>query len=386
MGLLTAEHEEVRRSVRKFTEGEVLPIADEYYQEEKEIPEGLLKSLGQLGYFGLVFPPEYGGSGMDYVSLTLVAEELSRGWLSVGSVMTRNLITGALLLAHGTEEQKERWMPGLASGEILSAAAFTEPDYGSDTGGMKCRAVKDGDNYLMTGAKTWCTMANRAHLLCVLARTDPDYSKRHKGLSLFLVEKEPVEGFDPPQLSGEHIPTIGYYGMRSYSLAFEELPVPAANLIGDQENQGFYQLMATYEAARIQTAARAVGVAQGAYDLAKQYAQERVQFDQPISQFQAIRHMLADMATEIEAARQLTYFAAARKDSGQRCDLEAGMAKLYASDMVERVTSSAVQIHGGYGYSKEYSVSRYWRDGRIFRVFEGTSEIQREVIARRILD
>lgn len=385
MTFLTSEHEEIRRFVRKFTDGEILTVADKYYQEEKEIPEEILKAMAELGYFGLTFPPEYGGSGMDYVSLAIVAEELSRGWLSVGSVMTRNLITGTLLLAHGTDEQKKRWLPGLASGKVLSAAAFTEPDFGSDTAGMKCRAVRDGDDYLLTGSKTWCTMANRAHVLCVLARTDQDYSKRHKGLSLFLVEKEPGEEFAPPGLSGEYIPTIGYYGMRSYSLSFEEMRVPAASLIGGEPNQGFYQLMATYESARIQTAARAVGVAQGAYEAARLYAQERIQFEQPIAQFQAIRHMLADMATEIEAARQLTYFAAARKDSGKRCDLEAGMAKLYASDMVERVTSNALQVHGGYGYAKEYSVSRYWRDGRLFRVFEGTSEIQREVIARRIL-
>jgi (2S)-methylsuccinyl-CoA dehydrogenase len=219
-----------------------------------------------------------------------------------------------------------------------------------------------------------------------LARTDPDPAKRHKGLSLFLLEKKPGDEFDPPRIAGEPIPTIGYHGMRCFTLGLQDCPVPAENMIGGVEGKGFYQLMAVYESARIQTAARAVGVAQGAFDLALKYAQERQQFGQPICNFQAIRHKLADMATEIQAARQLTYYAATMKDSGRRCDLEAGMAKLFAADMADRVASEALQIHGGYGYSKEYSVQRYWRDARLFRIFEGTSEIQREVIGKRLVE
>lgn len=384
--MLSELHEELRRSVRDFVAKEVVPVADVLDSQEKDIPEDLIKKMAELGYFGLVFPEDVGGVGLDHLALTIVSEELSRGWLSVGSVLTRNLITGLLIQAHGTEEQKRRFLPGVASGKLLTAAAFTEPDAGSDTAGMKTRARRDGDRYLLTGAKTWCTFANAAHVLTVLARTDPDPAKRHKGLTLFLVEKKPGDEFDPPRIAGEPIPTIGYHGMHCFTLGLQDCPVPAENMIGGIEGKGFYQLMAVYESARIQTAARAVGVAQGAFDLALKYAQERQQFGQPISNFQAIRHKLADMATEIQAARQLTYYAATMKDTGRRCDLEAGMAKLFAADMVDRVASEALQVHGGYGYSKEYSIQRYWRDARLFRIFEGTSEIQREVIGKRLVE
>ena len=384
--MFTEVHEELRRSVRDFVAKEVAHLADVLDREEKDIPEELIRKMAELGYFGLIFPPEYGGAGMDHLSLAIVSEELSRGWLSVGSVLTRNLITGILILTHGTEEQKQRLLPGITSGEILTAAAFTEPDAGSDTAGIKTRARRDGNSYLLNGSKTWCTFANRAHILTVLARTDPDPTKRHRGLSLFLVEKQPGDEFDPPRIAGEPIPTVGYHGMHCFTLSLQDCQVPAENLIGEVENKGFYQIMAAYESARIQTASRAVGVAQGAFDLALRYAKERKQFGQPIASFQAIRHKLADMATEIEAARQLTYYAALMKDTGKRCDLEAGMAKLFAADMVERIASEALQIHGGYGYSKEYSVQRYWRDARLFRIFEGTSEIQREVIAKRLIE
>lgn len=384
--MLSELHEELRRSVRDFVAKEVVPVADVLDSQEKDIPEELIKKMAELGYFGLVFPEDVGGVGLDHLALTIVSEELSRGWLSVGSVLTRNLITGLLIQAHGTEDQKRRFLPGIASGKLLTAAAFTEPDAGSDTAGMKTRARRDGDRYLLTGAKTWCTFANAAHVLTVLARTDPDPAKRHKGLSLFLVEKKPGDEFDPPRIAGEPIPTIGYHGMHCFTLGLQDCPVPAENMIGGIEGKGFYQLMAVYESARIQTAARAVGVAQGAFDLALKYAQERQQFGQPISNFQAIRHKLADMATEIQAARQLTHYAATMKDTGRRCDLEAGMAKLFAADMVDRVASEALQVHGGYGYSKEYSIQRYWRDARLFRIFEGTSEIQREVIGKRLVE
>jgi (2S)-methylsuccinyl-CoA dehydrogenase len=384
--MLTPEHEAIRKAVRDFAEKQVAPIADRYDRVNGEIPAEVLKGMAELGYFGLTIPEGHGGLGLDYASMAIVAEELSRAWLSVGSVMTRNLITGTLLLAHGTEDQKRRFLPRIASGDLLTAAAFTEPDAGSDTAAISTRAIRSGDGYLLTGAKTWCTFANRAHILTTLVRTDPDPAKRHRGLSILLVEKEPGDGFDPPSLAGEPIATIGYHGMKSFSLSFDRRPVPAKNLIGESEHRGFYQLMATYESARIQTAARAVGVAQAAYEAALAYSKQRVQFGQAISGFQAIRHKLADMATEIEAARQLTYYACAMKDSGKRCDLEAGMAKVFAAEMAERVTSEAMQIHGGYGYSMEYPVQRYWRDARVFRIFEGTSEIQREVIAKRILE
>jgi alkylation response protein AidB-like acyl-CoA dehydrogenase len=383
--VLREEHQQIRESVREFVEREVVPIADELDNAEKEIPMPVIGKMAELGYFGLIFPAEYGGMGLDSLSMAIVTEELSRGWLSVGSVMTRMIITGTLIMANGTEAQKKKFLPKIASGELLTAAAFTEPDVGSDTASMKLRAVKEGDQYKLYGEKTWCTFANRAHVLTVLARTNPEVQPPHKGLSILLVEKAPGDGFHPPELAGGAIPTIGYKGMKSYSLGFDGFACPRENLLGGEEGRGFYQLMATYEYARIQTAARAVGTAQAAYEAALKYAQERVQFGHPIADFQVIRHKLAHAAVEIEAARQLTYYACEKKDSGARSDLEAGMAKVFAAEMAERVTSEMMQIFGGYGYSREYPAQRFWRDARVFRIFEGTSEIQYEVIAKRLL-
>ncbi len=385
MGIFADHHLEIRRSVRDFVDREIVPIAHDLDNAESEIPMEIIEKMAELGYFGLIFPEEYDGMGLDTLSMAIVTEELSRGWLSVGSVMTRMIITGSLVWQAGTEEQKKRFLPKIASGELLTAAAFTEPDVGSDTGAMKCRAIDKGDHYLLRGEKTWCTFANRAHVLTVLARTDPDVSKRHKGLSMFLAIKEPGDDFHPPELSGSPIPTIGYKGMKSYSLGFDDFKVPKENLLGGEEGKGFYQLMPIYEYARIQTAARAVGVAQAALEAAIKYAKERTQFGKPIAEHQVIRHKIAHMATELEAARQLCYAAAMKKDQGERCDLEAGYAKAFAAEMAEKVTSEALQVFGGYGYSREYPVQRFWRDARVFRIFEGTSEIQYEVIAKRLL-
>ncbi len=382
--MLSADHQMIRESVRDFARAEVEPIAAELDNQGAEIPMPLIRKMAELGYFGLIFPAEYGGSGLDTLSMALVTEELSRAWLSVGSVMTRMIITGTLIHANGTEEQKKHWLPRICSGETLAAAAFTEPDVGSDAAAVKTRAVKRGGNYVVNGEKAWCTFANRAHVLCTLVRTDPN-KPRHDGLSMLLVEKQPGDDFDPPRLSGSPIPTIGYKGMNSYNVAFDDYEVPEENLLGGVEGRGFKQLMATYEYARIQTAARAVGVAQAALDAALAYARDREQFGRPIAEFQVIRHKLAHAATEIEAARQLTHYACRMKDTGKRCDLEAGMAKAFAAEMAERVTSECLQIFGGYGYSREYPAQRYWRDARVFRIFEGTSEIQYEVIAKRLL-
>jgi (2S)-methylsuccinyl-CoA dehydrogenase len=388
MSRLTEEHQEIRRAVREFVEREVLPIADKLDNEEKEIPMPVIRKMAELGYFGLIFPTEYGGMGLDTMSMAIVTEELSRGWLSVGSVMTRMLITGTLIQANGTEEQKRRFLPRIASGELLTAAAFTEPDVGSDTASMKLRATKTGDgkSYELFGEKTWCTFANRAHVLTVLARTNPEVQPKHKGLSILLVEKEPGDDFHAPQLTGGAIPTIGYKGMKSYSLGFDGYACPQQNLLGGVEGKGFYQLMATYEYARIQTAARAVGVAQAALEAAIKYAKERSQFGKPIAEHQVIRHKIAHMAADLEAARQLCYYAASCKDEGRRADLEAGYAKAFGAEMAERVTNESLQVFGGYGYSREYPAQRFWRDARVFRIFEGTSEIQYEVIAKRLLD
>ena len=386
MPLVTEEHEEFRRAVRRFTEEEIVPIASELDAKNAEIPMEIIQKMAEQGYFGVLFQEEYGGLGLDNITMAIVAEELSKGWLSVGSVMTRGIIMGTLLEAHGTEEQKKKYLPGLAIGQILPAAAFTEPDAGSDSASMRLKATKTDGGYLLNGAKAWCTFANRANCLIVLARTDPDASKRHKGLSIFFVDKESGEKIDHPNIKGEPIPTVGYHGMRSYNLAFEDTFVPEENLLSGAENKGFYQLMASYEVARLQTAARAVGVAQAAFDFSLQYSKEREQFGKPICEHQAIRMKLSEMAVELEASRQLVYYAASMKDSGKRCDLEAGMAKVKAAKAVEFITREAMQILGGYGYSKEFPVERYWRDGRVISIFEGTSEIQHEIIAKSILN
>ncbi len=386
MPLVTEEHEEFRRAVRRFTEEEIVPIASELDAKQAEIPMEIIQKMAEQGYFGVLFQEEYGGLGLDNITMAIVAEELSKGWLSVGSVMTRGIIMGTLLEAHGTEEQKKKYLPGLAIGQILPAAAFTEPDSGSDSASMRLKATKTDGGYLLNGAKAWCTFANRANCLIVLARTDPDASKRHKGLSIFFVDKESGEKIDHPNIKGEPIPTVGYHGMKSYNLAFEDTFVPEENLLSGAENKGFYQLMASYEVARLQTAARAVGVAQAAFDFSLQYSKEREQFGKPICEHQAIRMKLSEMAVELEASRQLVYYAASMKDSGKRCDLEAGMAKVKAAKAVEFITREAMQILGGYGYSKEFPVERYWRDGRVISIFEGTSEIQHEIIAKSILN
>ncbi|MBI3185942.1 MAG: acyl-CoA dehydrogenase family protein [Myxococcales bacterium] len=381
-GVLSPEHLAIRESVRDFVSREVEPIASRLDNEGAEIPAPVVSKMAELGYFGLTVGPEHGGGGLDTLSMAIVTEELSRAWLSVGSVMTRMIIAGKLIEAHGTAEQKTRFLPGICSGELLAAAAFTEPDAGSDAAAIKTRAVREGDAYRVTGEKAWCTFANRARLLTTTVRTNPAVPK-HEGISVLLLEKGP--GFSPPSLCGDAIPTIGYKGMISYNVAFDGYQVNSDNLLGGVEGQGFKQLMATYELARIQTAARAVGVAQAALEAALHYAKERTQFDRPICEFQVIRHKLAHAATEIEAARQLTYFACRMKETARRCDLEAGMAKAFAAEMAERVTSECLQIFGGYGYSREFPAQRYWRDARVFRIFEGTSEIQYEVIAKRLL-
>ena len=385
MSFVTSDHEEFRNAVRRFTEEEIVPIASELDAKNAEIPMEIIAKMAEQGYFGVLFPEEYDGLGLDNITMTIVAEELSKGWLSVGSVMTRGVIMGTLLQAHGTEEQKKKYLPGLATGTILPAAAFTEPDSGSDSASMIMKATKTEGGYLLNGAKAWCTYANRANVLMVLARTNPDASIRHKGLSMFFVEKESAEKIVHPNIQGEPIPTVGYHGMRSYNLAFDDVFVPEDSLLGGEENRGFYQLMVIYESARLQTAARAVGVAQAAFDFALQYSKEREQFGVPICEHQAIRMKLSEMKVELEAARQLTYYAASLKDSGKRCDLEAGMAKVKAAKAVEFITREAMQVLGGYGYSKEFPVERFWRDGRVISIFEGTSEIQHEVIAKAIL-
>ena len=383
-GYLNDTHLQLKEATRKFVEREIVPIASELDRKEEDIPEHIYKKMGELGYFGILIPEEYAGAGLDHMALVVITEELSKGWLSVGSLLARNVGIGSIILHFGTEEQKGRWLRPLATGEIQSASAGTEAEAGSDAANIKTKAVKADSEWIINGTKMFVTNAHKADVLGVFARTDPEAKPKHRGISLFLVEKKPGESFEPPRITGSHIPTVGYHGMKTWELAFEDVNVPEENLIGPINN-GFSLLMKTYETARIGFAARCVGLAQAAFEASLRYSKERVQFDQPISSFQAIRFKLADMATFIELARQLTYHAAAKKDAGQRCDLEAGMAKLFASEKALEIAWDAVQIHGGYGYTKEFPLERYWRDAGLLPIGEGTSEIQREVIARRLL-
>jgi (2S)-methylsuccinyl-CoA dehydrogenase len=338
--------------------------------------------------FALTLPEEFGGMGLGKESMCLVSEELSRGWIAIGSLGTRPEIAAELILAGGTDEQKEKWLPKIASGEVLPTAVFTEPNTGSDLASLRTRAVKDGGVYKVTGNKTWITHPVRADVMTLLARTNPD-EPGYKGLSMFLTEKPRGTDEDPfpaQGMSGGEIEVLGYRGMKEYEIRFEDFEVKAENLLGGQEGQGFKQLMQTFESARIQTAARAIGVAQNALDLGLAYALDRVQFGKPIISFPRIADKLALMAVELMSARQLTYFSAREKDAGRRCDLEAGMAKLLGARVAWNNADSALQIHGGNGFALEYQVSRVLCDARILNIFEGAGEIQAQVIARRLLE
>jgi len=379
----------IREQVRKFTESEVIPRAHAWHLANESIPLGVIAQMSELGVFGLTIPENYGGMGLGKEAMCVVTEELSRGYIGVGSLGTRSEIAAELIAAGGTEEQKRIWLPKIASGAVLPTAVFTEPDTGSDIASVKTRATRhSGDVYRIHGNKTWITHAARADLMVLLARTNPA-EHGYQGLSLLLAEKPRGSDADPfpaAGMSGTEIEVLGYRGMKEYEIAFDGFQVPAANLLGGVEGRGFKQLMQSFEAARIQTAARAVGVAQAAMETAHQYARERRQFGEPIVNFPRVADKLAMMAAEILIARQLTYFAARRKDSGNRCDLEAGMAKLLAARVAWSAADNAVQIHGGNGFALEFPVSRLLCDARILSIFEGAAEIQANVIARRLLD
>jgi len=380
--------ESMREEMRRFSEAEVVPYAHEWHLKNDYVPLEVIAKMSELGVFGLTIPEEFGGLGLGKESMCLVSEELARGYIGVGSLSTRSEIAAELILCGGTEAQKQTYLPKIASGEILPTAVFTEPNTGSDLASLKTRAVRDGDVYKITGQKTWITHPVRADLMTVLARTDPN-EPGYKGLSMFLAEKprgSDEEPFPAEGMTGGEIEVIGYRGMKEYDISFDDFVVPAENLLGGEEGQGFKQLMQTFEAARIQTAARAVGVAQSAMDTALRYASERVQFGKPIVSFPRVADKIVMMAVETMIARQLTYFAAREKDQGRRCDLEAGMAKLLAARVAWSAADNALQIHGGNGFALEYPVSRLLADARILSIFEGAAEIQAQVIARRLLD
>lgn len=380
--------EAIGAEMRKFADEQILPHAQGWHLHNAYIPLEVIAQMAALGVFGLTIAEDYGGVGLGKESMCVVSEELSRGYIGVGSLGTRSEIAAELIAGSGTSEQKRKWLPLIASGEVLPTAVFTEPNTGSDLAALKTRAVREGDCYRVYGNKTWITHPVRADLMTLLVRTNAAETG-YRGLSMLLAEKPRGTDQDPfpvAGLSGTEIEVLGYRGMKEYEIAFDGFAVKAENLLGGVEGQGFKQLMATFEAARIQTAARAIGVAQAAMDQALDYARARTQFGKPIGNFPRVADKLVMMAVEIAIARQLTYHAARRKDLGRRCDLEAGMAKLLAARVAWAAADNAVQIHGGNGFALEFPVSRLLCDARILNIFEGAAEIQAQVIARRLLD
>jgi len=388
LGLGDEMLEMVRDQFRRFVDEQVMPDAHEWHLKDDFIPMEVVDQMSELGVFGLTVPEHRGGLGMGKTAMCVVTEELSRGYIGVGSLGTRSEIAAELIRLGGTEEQKSHYLPKIASGEILPTAVFTEPNTGSDLGSLRTRAEKDGDVYKVKGNKTWITHAARTDMMTLLVRTNAD-EPGYKGLSMFLAEKPRSEDSDNPfpadGMTGGEIEVLGYRGMKEYEIGFDGFEIPEGQLLGGQEGQGFKQLMATFESARIQTAARAVGVAQNAMELGMAYAQERVQFGKPIYGFPRVSGKLAWMAVETMIARQLTYFAAREKDSDRRCDIEAGMAKLLAARVAWSNADNALQVHGGNGYALEYPISRVLCDARILNIFEGAAEIQAHVIARGLL-
>ena len=379
---MTPEREMLRQAARDFAMKEVLPLANRLDPEKADMPRWLIDKMAELGYFGITIAEEHGGLGLGCFEYCLIAEELSRAWMSVGSVIARgNTFMGSQLFSPA---QRAAIMPRVARGEYLGALALSEPGTGSDLASVACRARRDGDTWVINGNKTWCTFADGADFIFLLARTraEMDPQRKHVGISAFLIDKP--RGRFPPGIAGSSIPKIGYFGWKTWELAFDALRLPADALIGT-EGEAFAAFSRGLETYRAHTAARAIGLARGALEDATQYAQQRIQFDQPIANFQAIRFKLAHMATQIEAARQLNFHVCTQIDQGLRCDTEAAMSKLFASEMSERVCSDALQILGGAGYTTHHAVERYWRDARLTKIFEGTSEIQLKIISDRML-
>ena len=380
--------EQIRDQFRAFGKAVVEPYAHEWHLKDELIPDSVVKQMGEMGVFGLTIPEEFGGLGLGKTAMCVVSEELSRAYIGVGSLGTRSEIAAELLLVGGTRAQQEKYLPGIASGEILPTAVFTEPNTGSDLGSLRTRATKEGAKWKITGNKTWITHAARADLMTVLARSIPD-TNNFSGLSMFLCEK-PRGTDDNPfpanGMTGGEIEVLGYRGMKEYELGFDGFEVPAENLLGEVEGQGFKHLMATFEGARIQTAARAIGVAQNALELGLSYSLDRTQFGRQIFDFPRTSDKLVMMAAELIGVRQLTYFSARQKDEGKRCDLEAGLAKMLAARIAWAAADNALQVHGGNGFALEYPVSRVLCDARILNIFEGAGEVQAMVIARRTID
>lgn len=381
-GYLTEERLMIRDMARDFAMKEVLPVANKLDPEKGEIPQNLIEKMGELGFFGIMIPTEYGGLGLGFLEYCIVAEELSRAWMSVGSIIAR-ANNGWKGVPYRTESERREKIERMARGDYISAAAISEPNVGSDVSSISCRAVRDDDEWVITGNKYWCTYADRADFITVFARTSDDPNEpKWKGITAITFDKP--RGSFPKGLTGNPIPKIGYFGFKTYELAFDEFRCPARPK-GESEGKGFKGALTMLDGARAHTAARSIGLARGALEDATVYAKEREQFGRPISEFQAIRFKLATMATEIEAARQLMYFVCGELDRGRRVSKEAAMVKYFASEMAERVTSEAIQILGGAGYTTLHAVERYWRDARLTKIFEGSSEIQQRIISDVLL-
>jgi len=381
---LTEEQREVVSLVRQFTDEQIIPVASDLERDDI-FPDQIVAGLKELGLFGFTIPEQYGGLGLDLTTYALSVIELSRGWMSVSGIINTHFIVADMIVRDGTEEQKQRFLPRMATGEMRCAFSMTEPEAGSDVQAIRTRAVRDGDDYVVNGQKMWVTNGLRSGLVALLVKTDPDAKPAHRGMSCLLVEKQPGAAQDggltiPPQLG-----KLGYKGVETTELVFQDHRVPVANLLGEGEGHGFQQMMSGIEVGRVNVAARGVGVAQRAFELAIRYAQEREAFGKPIAKHQGIQFKLAEMATKIEASRLLMLSAARKKDAGERSDVEAGMAKLYASEICHQVVEDSFRIHGGYGYSKEYEIERLYRDAPLLLVGEGTSEIQKLIIARELL-
>ena len=385
---LDPEYETIRDQFFRFSKEKILPYAHNWHLNDELIPMSIIEELSALGVFSLTIPELFGGLGMTKTAMCIVSEELSRGYIGVGSLATRSEIAAELILKGGTKSQKDFWLPKIATAEILPAAVFTEPNIGSDLGSLQTKAKFNGQSYVISGNKTWITHASRANMMTLLARTDPD-TKGYSGLSMFLINKTKgtdTNLFPDENLNGTEIKVLGYRGMKEYELSFDNYEVPSDGLLGEEEGRGFRQLMETFESARIQTAARAVGVAQSALDLALRYAVDRQQFGKSLINFPRVYGKLANIAVEIAISRQLTYFSAREKDGNRRCDLQAGMAKMLSARVAWSAADNSLQIHGGNGFALEYQISRILCDARILNIFEGAAEIQAQVIARRLLE
>jgi alkylation response protein AidB-like acyl-CoA dehydrogenase len=382
---LTDDQRQIQKMVREFVEQEVYPVAEEM-EARDEFPEKIVEQMKEMGLFGLTVPEEFGGAGMDLMTYALVVAELSRGWMSLSGVLNTHFMGVYLLQKHGTEEQKQRWLPRMATGELRAALSMSEPGAGSDVQAIQCKAVKDGDDYRVTGTKMWVTNGLRAGLVVLLCKTDPSVDPPYKGMSLLYVEKEPgaerFEGITVPP----HIEKMGYHGVETTELVFEDHRVPAANLLGGEEGRGFQQVMDGIEVGRVNVSARAVGLATRAFEEAIAYSQTRETFGKPISKHQMIQEKLAMMGTKLEAAKLMMLSAAKKKSAGERSDLEAGMAKLFCSEACHEIVTEALRVHGGYGYSAEYTIERLYRDAPFLLIGEGTSEIQKTIIAKQLLE